>query len=79
MRINITTKGGNPMSKSRRFDNRHMVLQKGEYQKANGMYEYRWTDAYGKRHSVYAADLDELRIKEQKVELPIAFVHLGSA
>jgi len=57
------------MSKSRRFDNRHMVLQKGEYQKANGMYEYRWTDAYGKRHSVYAADLDELRIKKQKVEL----------
>lgn len=57
------------MSNKRRFDNKHRILQKGEYQKPNGMYEFKWTDAYGKRHSVYSTDLDELRIKEQKIEL----------
>ena len=56
------------MSKPR-YDKRRYALQKGEYQRANGMYEYKWTDAYGKRHSIYAMDLDDLRIKEQKIEL----------
>jgi len=56
------------MSK-KRFDKKHCVLQKGEYQVNENKYSYRWTDAYGKRHAIYASDLDELRIKEQKVEL----------
>ena len=56
------------MSKPR-YDKRRYALQKGEYQRADGMYEYKWTDAYGKRHSIYAMDLDDLRIKEQKIEL----------
>lgn len=53
----------------RRFDNKHCVLQKGECQRPDGIYVYRWTDSYGKRHQIYANDLDELRIKEQKVDL----------
>lgn len=54
---------------SKRFDKRHCVLQKGEYQVNENKYSYRWTDCYGKRHAIYATDLDELRIKEQKIEL----------
>lgn len=57
------------MSNKRRYDKRHCVLQKGEYQRADGSYEYKWTDMYGKRHSVYSFDLDELRRKEQKIEI----------
>lgn len=57
------------MSINRRFDNKHCVLQKGECQRPDGKYVYRWTDSYGKRHQIYANDLDDLRIKEQKVDL----------
>lgn len=57
------------MSAKRRFDKNHYVLQKGESLRADGRYEYRWTNAYGKRCTVYAGDLDELRMKEQKIEL----------
>lgn len=54
---------------SKRYDKRHCVLQKGEYQVNENKYSYRWTDIYGKRHAIYASDLDELRIKEQRIEL----------
>ena len=57
------------MSNKRRFDNKHYVLQKGESLRADGRYEYRWTDICGKRHCIYAADLEDLRIKERKIEL----------
>ena len=57
------------MANKRRFDKHHCVLQKGEYQINDNKYSFRWTDAYGKRHAIYAADLDELRIKEQRIEL----------
>ena len=57
------------MSNTRRFDKKHRVLQKGESERGDGRYEYRWTDYMGKRHFIYARDLDDLRIKEQKIEL----------
>lgn len=57
------------MSNKRRYDKRHCVLQKGESQINEHKYSYRWTDCYGKRHAIYATDLDELRLKEQRVEL----------
>ena len=57
------------MSSKKRYDKRHCVLQKGEYQRADGSYEYKWTDSFGKRHSVYSYDLDELRLKKQKIEI----------
>lgn len=42
-------------------------LKKGEYQRKNGTFEYKWTDRYGGRHSVYAKSLQELRIKEEAI------------
>ena len=31
-------------------------------------YAYRWTDGKGKRHEVYARDLDDLRAKEKEID-----------
>ncbi len=50
-----------------RFDNRHVRLRTGETQRENGTYVYRWTDADGKRHAVYAPTIEELRAKEEQV------------
>lgn len=52
----------------RRKDNNRIVLRKGETQRPNGTYDYRWTGKDGKRHSVYARNLDELREKEREIE-----------
>ncbi|MBO4911604.1 MAG: site-specific integrase [Butyrivibrio sp.] len=57
------------MNYKKRFDKDHRVLQKRESQRRDGTYTYRWTDIFGKRHSIYASTLEDLRIKEQKVEL----------
>ena len=43
-------------------------MKKGEYQRTNGTYAYRWTDEKGKRHEVYARDLDDLREKEKEID-----------
>lgn len=48
----------------RRKDNKKRVLKEGEYQRTNGTFEYKWRDKSGKRHSVYAKTLEELRDKE---------------
>ena len=37
-----------------RKDKKGRNLWPGEYQKADGKYEYRYKDAWGKRHSVYS-------------------------
>ncbi len=55
------------MAIERRKDNKNRVLKDGEHQRANGTYEYKWRDKKGKRHSVYAKTLDELRKKEVDV------------
>ncbi|HOJ95039.1 MAG TPA: integrase DNA-binding domain-containing protein, partial [Fervidobacterium nodosum] len=52
----------------RRKDNKGRVLREGEYQRKDLSYEYRWRDKSGKRHSIYAPTLDELREKEKKVQ-----------
>lgn len=52
------------MAIERRKDNKKRVLKEGEYQRANGTFEYKWRDRIGKRHSIYAKSLDELRNKE---------------
>lgn len=52
------------MAIERRKDDKNRVLKEGEYQRANGTFEYKWRDKKGKRHSVYAKTLDELREKE---------------
>lgn len=57
------------MSSKKRYDIHHRSLHVGEYQRKDGRYVYRWTDEFGRRHCVYAKDLDMLRIKEQKIQL----------
>ena len=51
----------------RRKDSKNRVLKEGEYQRANGSYEFKWRDSLGKRHSIYAKTLDKLRDKEKEV------------
>ncbi len=51
----------------RRLDSKRKVLRKGESQRADGTYDYRWTARNGKRHSIYAKTLDELRRKEEQI------------
>ena len=53
---------------TKRKDSNRIVLKKGEYQRTNGTYAYRWTDEKGKRHEVYARDLDDLRAKEKEID-----------
>ncbi|SHO53437.1 tyrosine-type recombinase/integrase [Anaerocolumna xylanovorans] len=52
------------MAVERRKDDKGRVLKDGEHQRTNGTYEYKWRDKRGKRHSIYAKSLDELRDKE---------------
>lgn len=54
-------------SNGARFDSRHVRLRTGETQRDNGRYLYRWTSADGKRHSVYALTLEELREQEEQI------------
>lgn len=48
----------------KRKDNKGRVLKEGESQRKDGTYDYRWRTSGGKRHSVYAKTLEELREKE---------------
>ena len=55
------------MAKSRK-DNKGRVLRKGEtVRSSNGMYQYAYTDAFGKRQFIYANDLLNLRQKEEEI------------
>ena len=53
--------------KKRRLDKDRITLKKGESQRKDGRYSYRWTADDGTRHTVYALSLEELREKEQQV------------
>ena len=44
-----------------RKDSKGRVLQKGEGQRADGMYLYRYKDPFGKRCFIYSKDLFTLR------------------
>lgn len=50
----------------RRKDNKGRVLKEGESQRKDGLYQYRWTDKFGKRHTMYANDLKALRDKKKQ-------------
>lgn len=50
-----------------RKDNKSRVLKTGESQRTDGTYQYRYTDSRGKRQTVYAKTLNELREKESKI------------
>jgi len=52
-----------------RKDKRGRVLRKGEtFREDKNMYCYSYTDAYGKRHYMYAKDLGKLRRKEDDLK-----------
>lgn len=49
----------------KRKDHKGRVLKDGEsYRDYENRYSYRWTDKQGKRHSIYAQTLEELRKRE---------------
>ncbi len=50
-----------------RKDHRGRALRKGEIQRKDGTYAYVYTDTSGKRNTVYAKSLAELREKEDKL------------
>ena len=52
---------------NRRLDKSRITLRKGETQRKDGIYDYRWTSPDGKRHSIYASTLEELRAKEEQI------------
>lgn len=56
------------MATQRRKDSKNRVLKEGESERKNGTYEYKYRDLFGKRKSVYAKTLDELREKEKEIE-----------
>ena len=57
---------------TKRKDKDRIVLRKGECQRPNGRYDYRWTDQFGKRHVIYGKTLEELREKEKEVDRDIS-------
>lgn len=65
-------KGEQQVAGKKRKDKKGRVLRSGESQRKNLTYEYRFTDAFGKRRSVYAGTLKELREKEEQIEISIA-------
>lgn len=51
----------------KRVDHKGSLLRTGESQRKNLSYEYKWTDNRGKRHSIYAETLKELRELEKTI------------
>ena len=52
----------------KRKDNKGRFLKEGESKRKDGGYDYRWRTAQGKRHSVYAKTVEELRGKELEIQ-----------
>lgn len=52
----------------KRKDSKGRVLRSGESQRANGSYQYRYTDIHNQRKYVYANTLDDLRKKEENIQ-----------
>lgn len=52
----------------KRKDKKGRLLKTGESQRADGSYMYRYTNLRGKRQSIYAPTLEELREKERVIE-----------
>ena len=51
----------------RRKDSKNRVLKAGESERKKGGYQFRWSTGDGKRHYMYANDLQELRVKEKEI------------
>lgn len=59
----VFLKGENYMAEKRK-DDKGRLLEKGESQRKDGSYMYRWNDLEGKRRTIYAPTLNELRNKK---------------
>ncbi len=55
----------------KRKDSKGRILRTGESQRKDLAYQFRYTDAAGKRRTVYANDLQELRKKEKAIQKDI--------
>lgn len=56
------------MARKRLSEIGRQVLRKGEGQRSNGTYYYRWTDSAGERHTIYSKSLEVLREREKELE-----------
>ena len=63
-RIKLSEVASKEMVPKKASNNR---LQKGESLRPNGTYCFRWSDEFGKRKSIYAPSLEELRLKEDEI------------
>lgn len=52
----------------RRKDSKGRVLKEGESERKQGGYQFRWRTPEGKRKTIYAKTLDELRQKEEEIQ-----------
>lgn len=52
----------------KRKDHKGRILRKGEGQRKDLLYQYRYTDLEGKRRTVYSSDLRQLREKENEIQ-----------
>lgn len=52
----------------KRKDAHGRVLREGESHRADGTYQYRYTDNYGKRRYIYSVSLSKLRIREEEIK-----------
>jgi len=57
---------------AKRYDKKHRLLRTGETERADGYYVYRWTSRNGKRNSVTASTLEELRKKEELINRDVS-------
>lgn len=57
---------------AKRYDKKHRLLKTGETERADGYYVYRWTGQDGKRRSVTAGTLEDLRRKEEEIQKDIS-------
>lgn len=56
----------------KRKDHKNRVLQKGEQQRKDNTYMYRWTNPNGERQYIYAKTLSELRQKESEINQEVS-------
>ena len=52
---------------AKRYDRKRRLLKTGESERPDGYYQYRYTDRKGKRHTLTALTLEELRQREEEV------------
>lgn len=52
----------------KRKDKKGRILEKGESQRKDGLYVYQYKDILGKRKSVYAPNLSDLRKREKRIK-----------